>query len=131
MTLINPTGRAFHFARVSVDVRDTGSDGCSPEWFRTGAVSIPEGGVAVPANSSINLSAQGIPGPTIQMRESGTDQNACRAPHSPSGTWPHPARGLPARRRRLMGGAAEVTWRSRDLLSRCWRQLAVRSPWLA
>ena len=42
-------------------------------------MSIPEGGVAVPANSSINLSAQGIPGPTIQMRESGTNQNACQA----------------------------------------------------
>jgi hypothetical protein len=79
VTLTNPTDRALHFARVSVDVRGTGSDACSPEWFRTGAVSIPDGGIAVPAKSSIRLSARGIPGPTIQMRESGTDQNACQA----------------------------------------------------
>jgi hypothetical protein len=79
VTLTNPTGRTLHFGRVSVDVRDTGSDACSPGWFRTGAVSIPEGGIAVPAKSAITLPARGIPGPTIQMRESGTDQNACQA----------------------------------------------------
>jgi hypothetical protein len=79
VTLTNPTGRTLYFARVSADVRDTGSDACSPEWFRTGAVSIPEGGIAVPAKSSITLSGRGIPGPTIQMRESGTNQNACQA----------------------------------------------------
>ena len=79
VTLTNPTGRTLYFARVSVDVRDTGSDACSPDWFRTGAVSIPEGGIAVPAKSAITLSGRGMPGPTIQMRESGTDQNACQA----------------------------------------------------
>jgi hypothetical protein len=79
VTLTNPTGRTLYFGRVSVDVRDTGSSACSPEWFRTGAVSIPDGGIAVPAKSVIKLPARGIPGPTIQMRESGTDQNACQA----------------------------------------------------
>ena len=79
VTLTNPTGRTLFFGRVSVDVRNTGSDACSPDWFRTGVVSIPKGGIAVPAKSAITLPERGIPGPTIQMRESGTDQNACQA----------------------------------------------------
>jgi hypothetical protein len=78
LTLRNPTSDTVYVTRLSANVRDSGANGCDAGWFKTSALDVPGEGIAVPPRGSVTLSRAGLRAPTIQMRDSGTDQNACR-----------------------------------------------------
>jgi hypothetical protein len=78
LTLENPMNQTIYITRVSAGVRDTGSSGCNANWFQTTGLTVPRGGIAIPPKESVQLGRAGLGEPTIRMRESGTNQDACR-----------------------------------------------------
>jgi hypothetical protein len=78
LSLENPMNETIYITRVSAAVRDTGATGCDSGWFQTTSLNLANGGVPVPPKASVTLGQAGRGEPTIRMRESGTDQNACR-----------------------------------------------------
>lgn len=78
VTLNNPTSRSILYTSIGVSVKTVHAPGCQAGWFRTTAAAIPAGGVAVPPGGVVMLPAQGATAPSIQMIESGTNQDACK-----------------------------------------------------
>ncbi len=78
LTLSNPTSDTVYFTRVSVGVLSTDTSGCSADWFRTGPAKLPKRGIAVPARGSVTLPAKGAGAPSIQMIDSGSNQDVCK-----------------------------------------------------
>lgn len=78
LTLKNRMSKTIYITRISAGIRDTGAAECDPSWFRTSALDVPRGGIAIPPHRSVSLARAGLDEPTVQMRESGTNQDACR-----------------------------------------------------
>ena len=52
--------------------------GCSASGYVVNQASIPTAGVAVPPNGSVSLPAQGATLPSIEMIDTGSNQDACQ-----------------------------------------------------
>jgi hypothetical protein len=78
VTLTNPNDVTIYITQVTVSVRSADAPGCSLAWFQVTPASIPSPGVQVPPHGAVTLPAHGAIGPSIQMLESGTNQDACQ-----------------------------------------------------
>ncbi len=79
LTLSNPNGVQIYVTSVTVTlVSSSLPAGCSASGYVVDQASIPTAGVAVPANGSVSLPAQGATAPSIQMIDTGTNQDACQ-----------------------------------------------------
>lgn len=78
--LTNPNDQAIEVDGLTVALTGAGLPaGCDPAWFAiTQSDLSPDTPVRVPANGSVTLPAQGVSAPTIALRESGTNQDACK-----------------------------------------------------
>jgi hypothetical protein len=78
--LTNANASAISVTALTVTLSASGLPaGCSAGWFAFAPSSLsPATPVVVPAGGSVTLPAQGQTAPTIQMLESGTNQDACR-----------------------------------------------------
>jgi hypothetical protein len=75
----NPNNVAIYVTALNVSVQPTGATGCSAGWFQITQSNIAgTQTVAVPANSSVTLPAQGATAPSIQMTPSLNNQDACQ-----------------------------------------------------
>jgi large repetitive protein len=79
LTLNNPNGVQIYVTSVSVTLKSSSLPaGCSASGYVINQASIPAAGVAVPANGSVSLPAHGATAPSIQMIDTGTNQDACQ-----------------------------------------------------
>ncbi len=78
VTVSNPNTVTVYVTELTTSLQSTGAPGCSVNWFRVSQVSIPPGGIVVAPRGSVTLPAQGAAAPTIQLTESGTNQDACQ-----------------------------------------------------
>ena len=80
LTLNNPSGVPIYVMSVNVAVETSSLPaGCSAAGYRVTQATFPAAGIAVPADSSISLPAQGATDPSIQMIDTGTNQDACES----------------------------------------------------
>lgn len=77
--LSNPNPVAITVTALNVSL-DTASlpAGCPASGYRVVQASLPAGGLFIPANGSITLPAGGATAPTVQMLDTGTDQDPCQ-----------------------------------------------------
>jgi large repetitive protein len=79
LKVTNPNNVTIFVTALSASVQSTGATGCNTTWFQTAAASIPSAGISVPANGSVTIPTANDP--TLQMVESGTNQDACVGAH--------------------------------------------------
>jgi hypothetical protein len=77
VTVWNRTGHPILIKKVRVAVRSISAPGCSTSWFRTTPAK-KKRGFTVAAKHRVTVPRKGTRAPTIEMVESGTDQNACQ-----------------------------------------------------
>ena len=79
LTLSNPNGVQIYVTNVTVTLASSSLPvGCSASGYVVNQASIPTAGVAVPPNGSVSLPGQGATLPSIQMIDTGTNQDACQ-----------------------------------------------------
>lgn len=79
LTVINPNGVPIYVTSLTAAVAASSlPTGCSASGYRVAQPSIPGSGVAVPANGSVTLPAQGATTATVAMLDLPSDQDACR-----------------------------------------------------
>jgi hypothetical protein len=78
LTLTNPGSTPIIVTDIQASVSATNQAGCQTAWFTVKPASVPAAGIAVPSNGTVTLPAQGAKPPSIQMAESGTNQDACK-----------------------------------------------------
>ncbi len=79
LTLSNPNPVAITVTALNVSL-DTASlpTGCPASGYRIVQTSLPADGLVIAANASITLPAGGATAPTVQMLDTGTDQDPCQ-----------------------------------------------------
>lgn len=78
LTLTNPGSSAIYVTSLTATLQDSNLPaGCDASAFQIAQASIPSAGVAIPANGAVTLPTQGATAPTIQMLDTGTNQDAC------------------------------------------------------
>jgi len=78
--LSNPNSVPIYVTGMTATLESSGlPNGCAPSNFTIAQASIPAAGVEVPANGSVTLPTEGATAPSIQMIETGTNQDACEA----------------------------------------------------
>jgi len=79
VTITNPNSQAIFVTSLTATTQSAGlPGGCAANSFQTTPASIPSAGVQVPANGSVTLPAQGGRAPSVQMVDTGANQDACQ-----------------------------------------------------
>jgi hypothetical protein len=79
VTISNPNAVPIYVTSVTVTLNTSSLPaGCSASGYEINQASIPAAGVIVAANGSISLPAQGASAPSVQMLDTGTNQDSCQ-----------------------------------------------------